>query len=76
VFRLPGGTEDNDLWVQRLTDADNFPVLRSVWEPSDEERKAIAEGGSVELLVWAGQYPPVAVSTTDEQLGKGHNPDP
>jgi hypothetical protein len=50
-------------------------VIASVWEPSDEERKAIAEGENVRLLVWAirGTQQPVAIDTTDELLGKPPN---
>jgi hypothetical protein len=69
VFRLPGGTEDNDLWVQRMIE-DALPVLRSVWQPTDEERAAIANGANIELRVWGQGTPPLAVSTTDEQLGR------
>lgn len=32
VFRLEGGTEDNDLWVHRGLDEDQIPVICSVWE--------------------------------------------
>lgn len=75
VFRLPGGTEDNDLWVERRVDESNFPVLESVWEPTDEERAAIAEGQNVYLLVWGGGHPPVALGVTDVPLGKAPTED-
>lgn len=69
VFRLPGGNEDNDLWVERRADETGRPVLESVWEPTPEEREAIARGDNVYLLVWGGQ-PPVALGVTDVPLGK------
>lgn len=72
VFRLEGGNEDNDLWVEPCED-DGTPVLSSVWEPSPAERAKIAAGENVELLVWGGQ-PPVALSVTDVPLGKPPNP--
>jgi hypothetical protein len=75
TLSLRGGTEDNDLWVYDLPDGDGRHVIASVWEPSDEERKAIAEGENVRLLVWAirGTQQPVAIDTTDELLGKPPN---
>jgi hypothetical protein len=38
-------------------------MVLSVWEPTNEERIAIAEGGRVEISILAGgQQPPVAVN--------------
>lgn len=70
VYRLPGGTEDNDLWVNVTSDTAGTPVLASVWVPTDDERAAIAAGENVELLVWGTQHPPVHVRTTDVELGR------
>jgi hypothetical protein len=69
VFRLPGGTEDNDLWVEECED-DGRPVLSSTWEPTPEEREAIANGANIELLIWGKAQPPVFVGTTTVPLGK------
>jgi hypothetical protein len=69
VFRLEGGTEDNDLWVRRDVE-DGIPTINSVWVPSDEERAAIAAGANLELTVWGQGTPPVALRTTDEQPGR------
>lgn len=79
VYRLAGGTEDNDLWVMVTFDSENpaVPVICSVWEPSAEERARIAAGENIELAVWGGQ-PPVAVQVTGVPLGKapaGERPD-
>lgn len=71
VFRLPGGTEDNDLWVTVDEDGDGEVVIGSTWELDDDERKAIADGANIRLLVWGQGHPPVAVFTTTEPLGKG-----
>lgn len=38
----------------------------TVWEPTPEERTAIANGGNVALVV-LGQHPPVAIHVTSEQ---------
>jgi hypothetical protein len=69
VFRLPGGTEDSDLWLQRASDANGLTVLASTWEISDEDRAAIAAGANVELVVWGDEHPPVALQTTNAPLG-------
>jgi len=70
VFRLPGGTEDNDLWVERKADTDDRPVMSSTWEPTDEEREAIANGANLELMIWGAGHPPVFLGITDVALGK------
>jgi hypothetical protein len=68
VFELPGGTDENDLWVfETVTEEENAPVICSTWVPSDEERAAIARGDNVELIVWGTSHPPVAVRTTEAQ---------
>lgn len=71
VFRLPGGTEDNDLWVARDTSEEGAPILRSTWQPSKKEREAIAAGENIELIIWDSSHPPVAVATTAVPLGAG-----
>lgn len=68
VFRLAGGNEDNDLWVTGES-SDLGPVIRSTWEPTDDERTAIAAGENIELVVWGDGHPPVAVHTTGVALG-------
>lgn len=59
VYRLPGGNEDNDLWAER--DAAAGTIL-STWELDDDERRRIAEGGTVDLVVWGTGHPPVALA--------------
>lgn len=68
VFALPGGNEDNDLWLTR-EEAGEDVYLRSTWVPTDEERKAIADGANVELIVWGAQHPPVAMGVVTYPLG-------
>lgn len=70
VFRLAGGNEDNDLWVEIMEDDRHNPVIASTWEPTAEERQEIADGANVLLMVWGQGTPPVAVSTTKVPLGK------
>lgn len=68
-FVLPGGTDANDLWVEERRGEKGEPVLSSTWQPTDEERQAIADGANVELLVWGEGTPPVYIGTSTEQLG-------
>lgn len=68
VFRLPGGNEDNDLWLYRSAH-EGETLLRSCWVPSDQEREAIANGANVELIVWGGGHPPVAMEVVNYPLG-------
>ena len=68
VFGLPGGTEDNDAWVEHDTDVAGNPVLRLTFALDDEERQAIADGQNVELIIWGQGMPPVAMATTDVEL--------
>ena len=71
VLELPGGNEDNALWYYAEQTDEGQTVICSVWEPSPEERAAIARGENVRLLVWwNGAFPPVAIDLTDEPLGK------
>lgn len=64
VFKLEGGTEDNDLWTQRALDADMNPIIASVFVPTDEQREAIANGRNIELVIWGDEQPPVALLVT------------
>lgn len=72
VFTLVGGTEDNDLWVENTT-SDHGPCLKSTWEPTPEERRAIGDGANVYLVVWGSGHPPVAMGVSDDPLGKAPN---
>jgi hypothetical protein len=73
VFRLPGGNEDNDLWVYDVQDNGGDNVICSVWVPSPEEREAIANGENIRLMVWGYGIPPFAMDTTDEKIGTAHD---
>jgi hypothetical protein len=72
VFRLPGGTEDNDLWVYDIDDDEGNNIIASVWVPTEHEREAIANGWNVRLLSWGTSIPPYALDITDEKIGKPH----
>jgi hypothetical protein len=65
VFKLPGGTDMNDLPLTRMP-SDQGDCLVSVWELTDDERRVIAEGSRIELIVWGGAHPPVALRTEVE----------
>ena len=80
VYRLPGGTEDNDLWAERTIaegmepgdPAEGRMMIRSVWELDAKERAAVAAGANVELSVYMGDaQPPVGLRLTHQKLGRG-----
>lgn len=72
-FGPPPGQEDSigDLPCQIEDDVPGFGggrVIWSVWEPTKEERRAIANGQNVRLGVgWIGGFPPVSVGITHEE---------
>lgn len=74
VYRLPGGTEDNDLWVTTYAPDEGGPAIGSTWQPTDEERAQIANGANVELLVFGTVQPPVAVRVSTYTLGAPPRP--
>jgi hypothetical protein len=76
VFVLPGGNEDNDLWVTVGKDTEDQIVLESVWELTYEEREAIYNGANVRLAIWGTGQPPVALAVTDEPLGRAPDASP
>lgn len=45
---------------------DGMRVCQSVWEPSEEEREAIAYGANIKLAVWSCPPPPASVDVTNE----------
>lgn len=56
----PAGVTDEEcgsLRAHRTADA-----FVSCWQPTEEERAAIARGGAIWLWVWAAGHPPVALS--------------
>lgn len=76
VFCLPGGSQENDLPVERATTPTGDPVIRSTWVPTDEEREAIANGENIELTVFGRSTPPVAMRITDVELIEQDRPEP
>ena len=70
VLSLPGGNEDNDLWIYHMEDAMGAITICSVWVPTDEEREAIANGENIRLCLRGIRHPPVSIDLTDEPLGK------
>ena len=60
MLRLARGIDGDELWVE-ATEDEHGTVAVSAWELDDQERAAIAAGGRVELRVWGGGHPPVAL---------------
>lgn len=76
VYRLPGGNEDNDLWVhvgpfEHPGDASHGArTIGSVWELDEHDRVAIAAGANIELVIIGSAQPPVSLAVTHEPLGR------
>jgi hypothetical protein len=68
MFKLVGGGPENDLPVEQGFNGgkEDEPVLRSTWELTDEERRIIAEGGMIELVIFGVGTPPVAIHVVDK----------
>lgn len=62
VFKLQGGTEENDLPILSTDGGDHGPTLTSFWRLDGHERRIIAEGGRVVLTVFGRAHPPVLIS--------------
>jgi hypothetical protein len=78
VFRLEGGTEDNDLWVTLYgpeDDTADAPCIGSTWVPTEKEREEIAAGANIELVVFGTGHPPVTMRLSTYALGKKPNAD-
>lgn len=67
TFTRPAGTTEAECADLRCYrgEVGGWPCTISKWEPTEEERRAIAEGGAVYLFVYGDGHPPVAVSGTD-----------
>ena len=65
VFALPGGNEDNDLWVHNDGES-----LRSTFVLTDEQRAAIFNGANIDLVIFGQVQPPVAMVLSDTPIGK------
>ena len=59
-YLMPPGMEGDPLPCCRTNDG----RVISVWEPTPDERAAIAAGGNVELHVWQQPPPPVGFTIT------------
>lgn len=70
VWRLPGGTEDNDLWVEERVAEGDVPVQASTFVPTEKQRSRIAAGENIEVLIWGSGQPPIAVVLSDIPIGK------
>lgn len=67
IFKLEGGTEENDLPVEACEDEAENTILVSTWKLSADERRAIYAGKNIELLVWGTAHPPVAIRLANRE---------
>lgn len=65
VYKAPKSMpECGDLWVRRLRPG----VVRCTWEPTDGERKLIAEGGRIQLTLAHEPIPPIIVEVMSKDV--------
>jgi hypothetical protein len=62
VYRGPT-PEIGDLHCQRVRPGE----IRSVWEPTDQERELLARGGRVEVGLFSEPIPPISVIVVSEE---------
>jgi len=76
IYKLQGGTKENDLPVEMNVDVKDVPVMISTWVTLDEaERERLVSGAPIELIVWGEAHPPVAirVANYEEEVISMHN---
>jgi hypothetical protein len=78
TLTLPGAGGERNLPAQRLmtfdpelgeTTEDAKPAILTVWRPDEGERKAIANGAPIELVVSGTGHPPVSMSVGNPPEG-------
>lgn len=66
IMLKPKGTteaECKDLPIFRGRDVDtNWPTITAKFDPTDEEREILADGGSVYITLYGTGMPPIALS--------------
>ena len=67
VFKLRGGTEENDLPAERVEtpEGPGAAAVVTVWDLDSEERAAVAAGAMIRLTIFDGLIPPVALGVED-----------
>lgn len=73
IGRPPGYSEEEVGGLPALIDSSDvrFPAIRSYWQPSGEELKALADGAYIELEVIAHQMVPVALNIVAPEPADG-----
>lgn len=61
VFKLDGGTEENDLPAVVREDEAGTPVVCTTWELDSDDLAAVLTTGRLELCVWGAGTPPVSL---------------
>lgn len=54
------------VWAHAGIDANGYPYYMTCWQPSYEDKKAIAEGRPIMVKVLSKALPPMALFTLDE----------
>ena len=69
LYKLEGGSDENDLPLEKNHDADEHEILLSTWELTNEERKAVADGKRIEVIIWGEEHPPIALRVEEVEDG-------
>lgn len=62
-------------WGEIENNGEVLPIMQTQWVPDDEERKIIAEGGSIILTILGKTPPPVMLHASTEPYGDGYVPE-
>ena len=74
ILRAPEGVnveQCRPLAITRAQYPDGMDVVMSYWEPTAEERKAIAEGALIAFQCWGRTHPPVYIGVDGVDGGAG-----
>jgi hypothetical protein len=69
TYKLPGGTEENDLPFYR-----SDGVVLSEWELTLQERAAIAQGAHISLAIYHEPIPPVSLAVIIPDIEEPRTP--
>lgn len=67
IFKLEGGTDENDLPIEKTHDADENEILVSTWEVTPQEAQQIVKGKRIELVIWGTEHPAVALKVEEDE---------
>lgn len=70
VLRAPPGVPHEECQPLRIGYTDGTLGVRSYWQPSKQEREALAAGALVCFECWGTTHPPVAIGVDGVEEGR------